>query len=255
MLAVTRLTKRFGGLLAVNDVSFEVRSGEVLALIGPNGAGKTTTFNLITGVVQPDEGDIVFQNRRLNGLKPFRIAELGITRTFQNLELFTTLTVVENVMVGSYRMRQAGFLRSVFRRPGVMAEDRSLYETASALLDRLGLAGKAHLPAGELTFGQQRLLEIARALASSPKVLLLDEPAAGLNEAESRELSRFLLSLADSGLALVLVEHDMETVMETADRVVVLNFGAVIAVGTPDEIQRNPEVIAAYLGKEEEEDC
>jgi len=255
MLVVKGLTKRFGGLLAVSSVSFEARSGEVLALIGPNGAGKTTTFNLVTGVLRPDDGEVVLQGRRVDGLKPYRIAALGVGRTFQNLELFGGLTVVENVMVGAHRMRRAGFLRSIFRRPGVMDEDRVLYKASMDLLDRLGLADKAHLPAGELTFGQQRLLEIARALASSPKVLLLDEPAAGLNEAESRELSKFLASLARSGLALVLVEHDMKTVMETADRIVVLNFGAVIAEGTPDEIQKNPEVIAAYLGREDDEAC
>ncbi|MEW6726401.1 MAG: ABC transporter ATP-binding protein [Bacillota bacterium] len=252
MLRVKELTKRFGGLLAVFGVNFEVNPGEILALIGPNGAGKTTVFNLVTGVLQPNGGEILFDDRRLNGLKPFQIAALGIRRTFQNLELFTTLTVAENVMVGAYHTCRAGFCRSLLRRPGAMKEDQKLYDKALALLAQVELADKADWPAGSLPFGQQRLLEIARALAGEPKVLLLDEPAAGLNHDESRRLARFLRSLADSGLALALVEHDMETVMGVADRIVVLNFGTVIATGTVAEIQQNPEVIAAYLGKEVE---
>jgi branched-chain amino acid transport system ATP-binding protein len=252
MLYVKGLTKGFGGLLAVNRVSFEVKQRQILALIGPNGAGKTTVFNLITGLLRPDEGEIYFRQHRLNRLKPFQIAALGIGRTFQNLELFTNLTVAENVMVGAYRLERAGFCRSLFRRPGTMREDLALYRRTLELLEPLGLADKADAHAGDLPFGQQRLLEIARALAARPEILLLDEPAAGLNPAESRELARFLRSLVDKGQTLLLVEHDMETVMSLADEVVVLNFGTVIATGTPTEVQGNPAVIAAYLGEEEE---
>ncbi|RJX22992.1 MAG: ABC transporter ATP-binding protein [Ammonifex sp.] len=255
MLEVKELTKSFGGLIAVNRVSFKAREGGILALIGPNGAGKTTVFNLITGVSHPDEGTILFRGQRINRLQPFQIAALGISRTFQNLELFTNLTVAENVMVGAFRKSRVGFLRSVFRRPGTTKEDHSLYREAMNLLVQLGLAHYADQPAGNLPFGQQRLLEIARALATQPQILLLDEPAAGLNPNESRELAVFLRTLVNQGYTLILVEHDMETVMSLADEVVVMNFGTVLASGVPAEVQQNTEVIAAYLGDEEEEAC
>jgi branched-chain amino acid transport system ATP-binding protein len=255
MLEIKELTKSFGGLIAVNRVSLKARQGGILALIGPNGAGKTTIFNLITGVSQPDEGAILFEGRRINRLLPFQIAALGISRTFQNLELFTNLTVVENVLVGAFRKSRVGFWKSVFRRPGTTKEDRLLYAEAMGILDQLGLAFYADQPAGNLPFGQQRLLEIARALAARPKILLLDEPAAGLNANESRELAVFLRKLVNQGYTLILVEHDMETVMSLADEVVVMNFGMVIASGKPSEVQQNTEVIAAYLGEGEEEAC
>ncbi|MEW6540028.1 MAG: ABC transporter ATP-binding protein [Bacillota bacterium] len=251
MLDVRDLTKSFGGLVAVNRASFSVNPGEILAVIGPNGAGKTTIFNLITGMLTPDEGEIRFQGRPLAGLKPHQIARLGISRTFQNLELFRTMTVAENVMVGAYTKGKTGFVRAILRRPGMTAGDRKRYGEALELLGAVNLAEYADEPAQSLPFGLQRLLEIARALAAGPQLVLLDEPAAGLNAGESQALVAFLRRLREQNLTFVLVEHDMATVMDVADRIVVLNFGSVIAEGTPAEIRSNPEVIRAYLGEDE----
>jgi branched-chain amino acid transport system ATP-binding protein len=251
VLDVRDLTKSFGGLVAVNRASFSVNPGEILAVIGPNGAGKTTIFNLITGMLTPDEGEIRFQGRPLAGLKPHQIARLGISRTFQNLELFRTMTVAENVMVGAYTKGKTGFVRAILRRPGMTAGDRKRYGEALELLGAVNLAEYADEPAQSLPFGLQRLLEIARALAAGPQLVLLDEPAAGLNAGESQALVAFLRRLREQNLTFVLVEHDMATVMDVADRIVVLNFGSVIAEGTPAEIRSNPEVIRAYLGEDE----
>jgi len=251
VLDVRDLTKNFGGLVAVNRASFSVNAGEILAVIGPNGAGKTTIFNLITGMLTPDEGEIRFQGRPLAGLKPHQIARLGISRTFQNLELFRAMTVAENVMVGAYTKGKTGFVRAILRRPGTTAGDRKRYGEALELLRAVNMAEYADEPAESLPFGLQRLLEIARALAAGPQLVLLDEPAAGLNAGESQALVAFLRRLREQNLTFVLVEHDMATVMDVADRIVVLNFGSVIAEGTPAEIRSNPEVIRAYLGEDE----
>ncbi len=257
LLEVQGLTKHFGGVAAVRDVGFAVPEGTIFALIGPNGAGKTTVFNMITGMLQPDSGSISFLGKPLNGLKPYQVAAAGITRTFQNLQLFGDMTVLENVMTGAYLKGGAGFVRSMFRLPGINREDKLIREQALALLAEVGLDGAADLPAAALPFGQQRLLEIARALASGPRLVLLDEPAAGLNSAETKDLAVFLKKLKKAetpanGLTMVLVEHDMETVMEVADRILVLNFGQEISTGTPAEIQADPEVIRAYLGEEDQ---
>ncbi|WP_347489037.1 ABC transporter ATP-binding protein [Desulfoscipio sp. XC116] len=251
LLNVSGITKSFGGITAAVNVGFGVSEGSISALIGPNGAGKTTIFNLITGTLKPEKGAISLDGKHLVGLKPYQIAEAGVTRTFQNLQLFGDMTVLENVITGAYLKGGTGFIKSLFCRPGKSREDRMIKDEATNLLEEVGLGEAAGLSAATLPFGQQRLLEIARALASGPRLLLLDEPAAGLNSAETKVLAAYLKRLREKGLTMMLIEHDMDTVMEVADHVVVLNFGEVIAEGTPHEIQANPEVIKAYLGEDD----
>jgi branched-chain amino acid transport system ATP-binding protein len=252
MLELTQITKYFGGIAAVKDVGFEVEKGNIVALIGPNGAGKTTIFNLITGTQKPDQGSINLKGENITGLQQFQTASAGITRTFQNLQLFNSMTVLENVMAGAHLRGKKGFIQSIFSYPEKCREERKIRDESFALLEEIGLAEAAGHTAAALPFGQQRLLEIARALASNPHLILLDEPAAGLNAAESIVLTDYLKRLRNRGTTMILIEHDMETVMEAADRIVVLNFGEVIAEGTPAEIQQNREVIKAYLGEDEQ---
>ncbi|EHQ91216.1 ABC transporter ATP-binding protein [Desulfosporosinus youngiae] len=251
LLELSGVTKHFGGIAAVEDIRFEVTEGSILALIGPNGAGKTTLFNIITGALSPEKGSVRIKGREMVGLKPFQIASAGITRTFQNLQLFSSMTVLENVMAGAYLRSKKGFIRSFFSFPGNCREEKRIREESLILLDEIGLGSSAGLLASELPFGKQRLLEIARALASDPALVLLDEPAAGLNPAETEVLTGYLKKLKTKGTAMVLIEHDMQTVMEAADKIVVLNFGQMIAEGTPAEIRTNPDVIKAYLGEDE----
>jgi branched-chain amino acid transport system ATP-binding protein len=256
---VRAVTLRFGGVTSLDDVSLEMRRGEILAVIGPNGAGKTSLFNSLTGVYTPQEGEILVAARpgddpvSVMGKKTHVVNHLGVARTFQNIRLFPALTALENVKVGIETRQKAGPVSAMLGLPWQRREERESTQTAYGLLDRVGLAHRANELAGSLPYGEQRRLEIARALGTRPGVILLDEPAAGTNPAEKRELAALIRQVNADGVSVLLIEHDMKLVMSVADRIVVLNFGRRIAEGTPEQIQRDPAVVAAYLGTSEEE--
>ena len=253
ILQLDQVTLDFGGLRALDDVNFEIREGEILGLIGPNGAGKTTCFNVMTGVYRPTSGDVRFLGQSIIKKKRFEITQLGIARTFQNIRLFRSMTAIQNVMVGADAKHKAGLLSALFRLPLHRHEEKAGHDKAMELLDFMGLADKADEMSSNLSYGDQRRLEIARALAIGPKLLCLDEPAAGFNPAEKVKLMELIRSVRDQGYTVLLIEHDMKLVMGVTDRIVVLEFGKKIAEGTPTEIRDNPAVIAAYLGVDEED--
>jgi len=252
LLTATDLKRTFGGLHAVDGVSFTVESGLIKSIIGPNGAGKTTIFNMVAGAFPPTAGSIKFKGRELSGLKSHTITRLGIARTFQNVKVFAHMTALENVMVGRHCRTRTEFIGAAMRLPGAIREERAIREDAMRRLEFVGLASVAETEAGSLAFGMQKTLEIARALASDPQLLLLDEPAAGLNTRETEEIAGLIRRIRETGITVLLVEHDMSLVMEISDVVLVLHLGTKLAEGTPAEIQDNPDVIRVYLGQDYE---
>jgi len=250
LLSIRGVSKRFGGLQAVDNVSFDVAQGTIKALIGPNGAGKTTLFNLISGVMPPDAGEIRFDGAPVQGLKPHEIAARGMSRTFQHIRLFPKMTVQENVMMGRHIHSRAGFIAGMLNLPYTWAEERRVREKSREILEMLGISERAPEVATSLAYGQQRIVELGRALACEPRLLLLDEPAAGLNIRETVDMGRMIGKIRGMGVTVLLVEHDMSLVMNISDEVVVLSYGQKIAEDRPLAIQKNPEVVRVYLGED-----
>jgi branched-chain amino acid transport system ATP-binding protein len=251
LLEVKNISRRFGGLQAVKDVSFTVQKGCIKAVIGPNGAGKTTLFNLVSGFLAPDSGEILYQDAPIHGKSPYEIAGQGLSRTFQHIRLFAHMTALENVMVGCHVRSRAGFIAGMLNLPYTWREERDIRNKSLELMEFLGIADLAASDATSLSYGQQRAVELARALASGPTMLLLDEPAAGLNMRETADTARLISRIRDLGITVLIVEHDMSLVMNISDEVLVLSYGEKIADDTPRVVQSNPEVVRVYLGEDD----
>lgn len=250
LLDICAVSRTFGGLQALKDVSCCMEPNRIMAVIGPNGAGKTTLFNIVSGMLRPDSGGVRLDGAEITGLAPWRIARLGVSRTFQNVSLFANMSVLENVMVGRHRHGRSGFLAGALRLPRPRREEREARARAHACLAQVGLEGRAAAPVSALSFGQRRLVELARALATEPRLLLLDEPASGLTTRETEELRQLILRLRSQGLSILLVEHDMSLVMDVADDILVLHHGQPVASGPPAKVRADPRVIAIYLGSD-----
>ena len=254
-LSVRHVSKRFGGNVAVDDVSFEIATGTLTALIGPNGAGKTTLFNIITNLMPASAGDVLFFGRSTLGMAVEDVASVGLIRTFQSARVFPGMTVLENVAVGAHRLLRVNTVQQMLSTSRARREERLIYQRSETLLELIGLASERHRPAAELPMGAQKLLDVIRAVMAAPRLLLLDEPAAGLDDTETRELMSTLTAIRESGIALLMVEHKMDLVMGLADQIVVLDAGRTVAVGTAEEIQGNRAVVEAYLGRGGPERC